>query len=311
MALLSQHRAHVRRTQRWQCWQRLASATAVALFAGLHLSCAAITGENSDSCEGDKDIDGDGLMGCRDPDCHRFELCRGAFALAPDAGDDDDRDAASPGGQGGSSGTGTPVGGMSGGMSGGGSGGQEPIEDSGVVEPDASLCDCEADEVCSSTGCVPIDMPDPVYTLRILSAESPRGKFGPPPDGTCVEIACDEGGGSPVSYCPCTPEPYVRVVLINDPNGLDAGETNLIDTKVVGEQLSVGYEDEQVDVALKPGDTLRFELWDDQTLSADVLIYDCTPDLNGLEPGPLECSVLSGPANLEEFWIRGSLELAQ
>ena len=303
MALLSQHRAHLRTARSWQCALAVAS---LAAFAATQASCATGTSETAASCSADDDLDGDSLSGCGDPDCHRFAHCRVSSALAPDASDPD------PGGQGGTAGPDTPTGGTGGMMMSGGEDGGGPIVEDSGVDADASNCDCQADEICTDAGCEPVVDPDPVYTLRMISAESPRGRPGPPPDGTCVEIACPEGGGSPVAYCPCEPEPYVRVVLIRAPAELDPTETNLLDTIVQGAQLSVMFgEDEKVDVELKPGDKLRFELWDKNVVAADMLVYTCEPDLHDLEPGPIECSVKSGTLGDTPYWIRATLDFAQ
>jgi len=286
----------------------LAWALVLSALASAQTSCAAGPGEDGGSCAADEDRDSDGFYGCDDPDCHRFELCRQAPRLATDGG------VAGSGGQGGDAGTKPPVGGMNGGANGGGMGGAGGgvDEDSGA-ESDASsmTCSCAADEMCSDGGCVPVIPPGPIYTIRMLSAQSPRGTLGPPPDGVCVEIACRSGGGSPVSYCPCEPEPYVRVIHISQPTQPDPIETIALSTKIQGAMLTVTFDaDEKADIPLKPGDSLRFELWDQNMTVADSFIYDCDPMLNAdLTPGPLECSRLSGPLGIEEFWIRATLEV--
>jgi hypothetical protein len=296
MALLSQHDVDVRPS-------RHASALLLALLLGSPLaSCSASTGEDSGSCGVSRDNDGDGLSGCDDSDCHRFELCRRSVPLVPDGGE-----AGASGGQGGSGGTRPPVGGGGGSLVSGGSGGGH--DEDGGDEYDAGTCACSPNATCVDGGCVPIVEPEPVFTVQMVSAESPRGTFGPPPDGVCVEIACRSGGGSPVSYCPCEPELYVRVIHISDPTQPDSGERIVLTTQIQGEMLTVAFDaDEKADVELEPGDKLRFELWDQNMTVADSLIYSCEPNLRDLTSGPLDCSVFSGPAGIEEFWIRATLE---
>lgn len=276
------------------------------MLAAGQTSCAAGPSEDASSCRANEDSDGDGFHGCDDPDCHRFELCRQAPRLRLDGG------VAGSGGQGGNAGTKPPVGGMSGGTNDGGVGGTGGVEDSGA-EPDAGSmsCPCAADEMCSDGGCVPAIPHGPIYTVRMLSAQSPRGTLGPPPDGVCVEIACRSGGGSPVSYCPCEPEPYVRVIHISQRTQPDPTETLALSTKIQGTMLTVTFDpDEQADIPLKPGDALRFELWDQNMTVADSFIYECDPMLSAdLTPGPLECFAESGPLGIEKFWIRATLEV--
>lgn len=268
------------------------------------MSCAAGPGEDSGSCAAEEDRDGDSLFGCDDPDCHRFELCRQAPRLGLDSG------VAGRGGQGGNAGTKPPVGGMNGGMNGGGVGGGSD-EDSGAESDASSMsCSCAADEICSDGGCVPVIPPGPIYTVRMVSAQSPRGTFGPPPDGVCVEIACRSGGGSPVSYCPCEPEPYVRVIHISRSTQADPVETIALSTTIQGAMLTVTFgPDEKADIPLEPGDALRFELWDQNMTVADSWIDSCEPELNDLTAGPLECYFESGPLGIEQFWIRATLEV--
>ena len=306
MALLSQHGADVRFSIARPRGAGGRTACFVALLCIAPLTaCTAGPGENAASCEGDQDGDGDDLSGCADPDCHRFEHCRRSAALIPDAGA-----AGTSAGQGGNAGTRPPVGGIGGAMVSGGQGGTSGHEDEDAgAEHDAGECSCAANELCTDAGCVPIEAPEPIYTVRMLSAQSPRGTLGPPPDGTCVEIACRSGGGSPVSYCPCEPEPYVRVIHISQPAQPDPIESIVLSTKIQGAMLMVTFDaDDQADVDLKPGDALRFELWDQNMTVADSLIYTCEPDLHGLTPGPLDCSALSGPLGVEEFWIHATLE---
>ncbi len=270
-------------------------------------SCAAGPGEDSASCHAEEDRDGDSFSGCDDPDCYRFELCRQAPRLEQDSGV-----AGSNAGQGGDAGSNPPVGGMSGGVNGGSGGSGGSGDDDAGAERDASsmTCSCAPDEMCSDGGCVPLGSVEPIYTIRMVSAQSPRGTLGPPPDGVCVEIACRSGGGSPVSYCPCEPEPYVRVIHISQPTQPDPIETIVLSTKIQGAMLTVMFEpDDTADVALKPGDTLRFELWDQNMTVADSFIFDCEPVWREQTPGPLECSRLSGPLGIEEFWIRATLEV--
>lgn len=301
MAPLSQHRADVRPS--FAC-----AFVVLALVAGAQASCSAGVGEDSASCSSGDDRDGDSLAGCNDSDCHQFELCRRTSSpLTPD----DAGAAGADAGQAGNAGTGTVVGGMSGGAMSGGNGGEGgSIAEDGGMAPDASaLCSCSADEMCSDGGCVPMAPPEQLYTVRMVSAQSPKGTLGPPPDGVCVEFACRSGGGSPVSYCPCEPEPYVRVIHISQATQPDPRESIALLTKIQGAMLSVTFEsDEQADIALKPGDALRFELWDQNMTIADSLIYSCEPDLHELTSGPLDCSALSGPLGIEEFWIHATLE---
>lgn len=303
MALVSQHSAHPRTAP----WQRTAALAPLMILVAMLWSCSAGTSETAASCSGNSDLDGDGQSGCSDSDCYRFAHCRVPSALVSDAGPIDPA-----GGEGGGGGSVTPIGGSGGTIMNGGMDGAVVIDDDAGIVPDANLCDCRPDEVCTATGCVPVTSSDSIYTIRMVSADSPRGRPGPPPDGTCVEIACNEGGGSPVSYCPCKPEPYVRVVLVSAPDVLDPIEINLLDTKVQGEMLSVMFgEEDKVDVELKPSDKLRFELWDKNVVTPDVLVYTCEPDLHDLEPGTLECMALSGPLGLDEFWVRATLDYAR
>lgn len=275
---------------------------AAAALLATCLSCTQGSGETAQSCRAESDADGDGLAGCLDPDCHRFELCRPAHALRPDDG------GAEPpaGGTGGSAGV-APTGGTGGPPMSGDASVLEPDDDGGT-EPDANPCACAADEVCLDVGCVSIEPPPPPYTVQLVSAQSPRGTPGFPPDGLCVEVACRRNaeivGGSFVSYCPCEPEPYVRVVHIAPA----AVETVVHTTKVVGTALSVTFDaSERVALELQPGDALRFELWDDNVTTADSMIYACEPDLGDLSPGSIDCSVLSGTFGTERFWIRATL----
>jgi len=294
MTLKSSQHAAVWRAQIW-----LTAAAAALLAQG----CSAVPGEGESSCRAQVDADGDGVSGCKDSDCHRFELCR----LSSDLGRPD-------GGTGGSSGAGGsggavgPTGGTGGVVpSSGGSGGSDELDDGGA-EPDASSCSCSPDEMCSDGGCIPLPPPAPRYVIALHSADSPIGLPGPPPHGLCVEIACREpGAGSPVGFCPCEPEPYVRVVHISSPE-LDPIETPVLTTKVQGTSLSVEFDEtERVEVPLQAGDALRFELWDDNVTTDDSLIYSCDPALGALVAGPLECSVLSGALASDEHWIRGEL----
>lgn len=303
MTLLSQHRVHVRPSI-GQSAGRIASIALLLCIAPL-AACTAGPGEGAASCESEQDGDGDDLSGCADPDCYRFEYCRRAAALVPDGGT-----AGTNAGQGGNAGTRPPVGGVGGVMVSGGQGGTagEHDDDAGA-DHDAAMCSCEPNEQCADAGCVPIVPPGPVYTIKMIDATSPRGTFGPPPDGTCVEIACRSGGGSPVSYCPCQPEPYVRVIHISQPAQPDPIESIVLSTKIQGEMLMVTFDaDDEADVDLKPGDALRFELWDQNMTVADSLVYTCEPDLGDLASGPLDCFALSGPTGLEEFWIHAVLE---
>jgi hypothetical protein len=300
MALLSQHIAHVRPSMFGRASALIFTVLLAAPFAA---SCSAGIGENAGSCMGAEDSDGDGLSGCADSDCHRFELCRNASMLAPDPGE-----TGGSGGQGGNAGI-TPVGGSGGSMVSGGRGGTSGHEDDGGTDHDAGTCACSSGTVCVDGGCVPIEAPEPVFTVQMVSAQSPRGTFGPPPDGVCVEIACRSGGGSPVSYCPCEPELYVRVIHISQPTQPDPGEEIVLSTQTQGETLMVTFgPDDKADVALEPGDKLRFELWDQNMTVADAMIDSCEPDLHELTSGPIDCSYVSGPTGLEVFWIRATLE---
>lgn len=274
-----------------------------ALWLTALASCAAGPGESENTCEASIDADGDGARGCKDSDCHRFELCRLTSGLGGDSSP-----TGGSSGQTGSGGSTEPVGGMSGGVVGsGGSGGSDELEDGGV-EPDASECDCDADEVCLDGECMAVEPPPPRYVIEIDSASSPIGLPGPPPHGLCVEIACREpGAGSPVGYCPCEPEPYVRVIHISSP-GLDPVETVVLTTKVQGTALSVTFDDtERVELPLVRGDALRFELWDDNVTTDDTFIYSCDPMLGELVSTPLECKEWSGALASEQFAITGSL----
>jgi hypothetical protein len=299
MAPLSQRSTDVRPSRAW--------AFALLAITAVLVSCSAGPGEDTASCTAGTDSDGDGFSGCHDPDCHRFEYCRAASSLVPDGGE-----AGTSGRDSGTAGTRPPTGGMTGGMPSGGNGGNGGnVEEDGGADPDAgSMCSCAANELCSDGGCVPIVPVEPLYRVRMISAQSPKGTLGPPPDGVCVEIACRSGGGSPVSYCPCEPEPYVRVIHISQPAQPDPIETIVLSTKIQGAMLEVIFDaDETADIALKPGDALRFELWDQNMTVADSFIHDCDPMLKAdLTPGPLECFKYSGPAGLEEFWIRATLE---
>ena len=63
----------------------------------------------------------------------------------------------------------------------------------------------------------------------------------------------------------------MRVVLTPSPTSLDPIEVVVLETKVQGTALSVTFdESEHVDLKLKPGDVLRFELWDDNVTTADT-----------------------------------------
>lgn len=291
MAPFSQHRVDARRSSAWLALLGLALA-----------GCAATTGENAGSCQDDVDGDGDELVGCKDSDCHRFEVCRQhAAALTPDGG------TAGSGGRSGSGGSVQPTGGTGGRMMSGGMDGS--VEDDAGPDHDASTCACTAGETCTDAGCMLIDEPEPTYTIQMVSAESPSGTFGPPPDGTCVEIACRSGGGSPFSYCPCEPELYVRVIHIADPSAPDPVESVVLSTQIQGEGLEVMFDSsERADVALELGDKLRFELWDQNMTVADSEIYRCEPELGELAPGELKCTALSGASGLEEFSIVATLE---
>jgi len=308
---LSQYHADVGRAERRPSGSlrghtTLATCVMVAVVAlG---GCSAAGAETASSCSGDRDSDGDGLHGCADPDCHRFELCRIHAALVPDAA----VAGAGSAGRDGAAGE-PPVGGTSGTggtMAAVASGRDAEIDDAGTERDAAPMCSCNANEVCTSAGCIPIASAT-VYELRLLSADSPRGTFGPPPDGTCVEIACrDERlmGGAVVSYCPCEPELYVRVVHIAGDG--DSIEEVVFTTAVQATSLSATFaEDAVVTITLVPGDALRFELWDDNVTTADNKIYECQPSLEELSPGPLECSVLSGTLGLDPFSIRATLSV--
>lgn len=305
MALLSQRGTDVRRSRLAHASTRASTWLLAALLGSALASCSAGTGEDSGSCGASRDNDGDSLAGCADSDCHRFELCRYYVApLVPDGGEAD-----ASAGQGGTAGTRPPIGGGGGSPVSGGHGGGSGHDEDGGDEYDAGTCACSPNAMCVDGGCVPVVVPGPAFTVQMVSAHSPRGTFGPPPDGVCVEIACRSGGGSPVSYCPCEPELYVRVIHISDPTQPDPGEQIVLSTKIQGEMLMVTFDaDEKADIDLEPGDKLRFELWDQNMTVADSLIYSCEPDLRDLTSGPLDCKTLSGPTGLEEFWIRATLE---
>ncbi len=291
----------------------LFASALIASIQGL-TACASISaGEvTAAAClEGNDDEDGDGKMNCEDPDCFAFEACRPS-ALSRDAGGAGSSPTAGTGGAGGSGSS------NSGGASAsGGSGGDEPQpildggDDSGFVipiMPDASFVPdaaiipcggCAVGEVCVEDVCEPGGDPTGgTYTITVVSGTVPYAT-----DGICVDVSCNL---SPVVYCICRPDPYVRVVLVRQ-----SEEEVVLDSNVVSRSVDPMFDVEGFPVTLEQGDTLRFEMWDKNQTIADKQVFSCKPDLSNLTPGPLECSTLSGYFDNEIHWIRATLAHAR
>jgi hypothetical protein len=258
------------------------------------------------------DEDHDGLIDCKDPDCHGFEHCRVPGDDAPDAGNAGRGGASASGGSGGSAGS-TPVSGGMGGSSSDDAGEVEPVDasdnpmgmDATEPEPEPEPCggSCGVGAVCdlATNECMSTGSMGGLYAITVLSATAPRET----PIAQCVD-PCQ----GPAVWCPCPADPFVRVIRVrpgSDPED-GADEDEIVKTATLRDNEAPMFIEPPTQLELLKGDVLRFELWQDLVFNNDALVFECTPDLAEVEPGELACTAMSGASGAEPFSIRARLD---
>jgi hypothetical protein len=252
-------------------------------------------------CGNHSDDDDDGKIDCLDPDCHALEACRDFRDVeppTPDAGAEPPEPPEPP------MDSGPPP--------------ADPPPDAGPpvmgfvdagpivttpdrdAEPPPECPVCLPTEMCELGACVPVAVAESgVYTLRILAAGAPDM------DGTsrCYDDVC-EGRilSPPYGFCPCQPDTYVRAVRLRGSEMLVLGMTSV----KIDDHAAV-FSDPAFDLVLEPGDVLSFEVWDEDNIGTDMMLYECKPDLTMLAAGPISCSARGGPLFVQTLTVRAEL----
>jgi C2 domain len=252
----------------------------------LLLTCALGCGVSSrgeltaQQCQDGSDDDGDQFKDCEDPDCWVYAFCLaergdavtkldGSITPASDSSVKDPmgNDAARARDD---------------------DAGDDPI----VPEFDASLppetCGaaqliCAPDEICSSGTCKAA--PDgSLFLLRVTSAVIPDQSTS----ALCFDTAVTSGALcslSPAALCgACKPDPYVIVSINGTPK---------FQTSVIVDSLAPGWNEEKKQVALLPGDILRFTIRDHDPIGDGITIFYCEVEFTSAlaaSAGVLQCS---------------------
>jgi hypothetical protein len=226
-------------------------------------------------CSDGLDNDGDGLIDCDDPDCWAF-VCKTPPPVSKDASVDashPEHDAALPEHK--DSGSLLPP--------------PTVDEDSGPMSrPDSGTppLSCTTNEALCPNGtacvdgvCKPIALAGD-YIFTIVSAVVPEQSL----TGVCYDF--DASCPPILQKCGiCQPDPFV-VITKNGVNNV--GTTNhRINTR------TPNWEDESFKITLLEKDRLEFAVWDWDPFY-NTRIFSCTPDLQKLPTGMLQCSPRAG-----------------
>ncbi|MDH5671525.1 MAG: C2 domain-containing protein [Myxococcales bacterium] len=230
----------------------------------------AIDGEFSAEACGNEtvDEDGDGLVGCQDPDCYHHSFCAdaGLVLSAMDAG---------------SGGTPAVV------DAGPGTSVAPPaaMDDGGDDPVDAAMADAAppvADATITDAQSTP-----PVVALRILRATVPdKNVLGMCNDTKCGDISSQSYVTGP---CPCSPDVFIVVSRL-----VDGSEVMLARTETAARSLTPSFAEQVFPLDLQVGDLLNFGVWDDDQASGVLELYDCNATVDSLEGGPISCSTTPG-----------------
>jgi hypothetical protein len=155
-------------------------------------------------------------------------------------------------------------------------------EDAGGLPPDPGPCAaCAPNEACVNDTCQPAAAPTGGhYYLTVESASVPtmdRISF-------CYDRTSDLGLPCIAGFCTCSPDPYVRVVLVHQGEEIVLGMT-----ETVAEDVTPEFPPNTFEIEITPGDVLQFQVFDADDPDDDDLLFTCAQDLSMPEMSPLHC----------------------